>query len=360
MTNEDCFAIWAPENAQWTEWAKPVAFAGARLPSAGDSPSDVPCLMIPELPEGWSQTAIVVDLPGDEAVGTGLLLAARGFRPVPCSMAPGVLTPSLTSNRSPAPLAPARPFSPRSRLRWMPVRRSSSILDAVSRWARTSPAATTIAGSSCRRTSRQARFSAAKAFARLSSFSGTDPRPRRDLVSRALPLAKNRHSIEGDRPQHRSRDGRRQASEAIQVPVCLVCRNGDARPQTQQRWRVRIHGAGTDRQERVLRVAPAARARSYNTWDPMMRTKTGPEYAPRIPRRRQVMAICLLAGAIAWRAGGSVPASARGSAPQDKLAKQAYQILKTNCFECHGAPKRVRPRHADARQRSRPAARRAR
>jgi mono/diheme cytochrome c family protein len=53
-----------------------------------------------------------------------------------------------------------------------------------------------------------------------------------------------------------------------------------------------------------------------------------------------VLASCLLAGAIAWRAGGSLPAFARAPAPQDKLAQQAYQVLKTHCFECHGAAKR--------------------
>ncbi len=83
MTHEDCFAIWAPENAMWTEWAKPVAFVGAVLPSAGDSRVDVPALATPGLPESWTQSACVVDLPGDEAVRFGLALAERGFRPVP-------------------------------------------------------------------------------------------------------------------------------------------------------------------------------------------------------------------------------------------------------------------------------------
>jgi hypothetical protein len=83
MTSEDCFAIWAPENALWTEWAKPVAFTGVVMATLGVSPLDVPKLEIPGLPESWSQTAIVVDLPGEEAVAAALMLAARGFRPVP-------------------------------------------------------------------------------------------------------------------------------------------------------------------------------------------------------------------------------------------------------------------------------------
>ncbi len=60
-----------------------------------------------------------------------------------------------------------------------------------------------------------------------------------------------------------------------------------------------------------------------------------------VTSRRLVLAACLLAGAIAWRAGGSEPvAYAKAAAPQDKLAQQAYTVLKTYCFECHGAPKR--------------------
>jgi hypothetical protein len=83
MTSLDCFAIWAPENALWTEWAKPVAFTGAMMLAPGEPPLEVPTIEIPGLPPGASQIAVIVDLPGDEAIGIGLMLAARGFRPVP-------------------------------------------------------------------------------------------------------------------------------------------------------------------------------------------------------------------------------------------------------------------------------------
>jgi hypothetical protein len=83
MTNQDCFAIWAPEEALWTQWAKPVAFAGAMMPLGGEPPLDPPALQIPGMPESWTQSAIVVDLPGEEAVGVGIALAERGYRPVP-------------------------------------------------------------------------------------------------------------------------------------------------------------------------------------------------------------------------------------------------------------------------------------
>ncbi|HYN07982.1 MAG TPA: hypothetical protein VES67_11375 [Vicinamibacterales bacterium] len=67
----------------WTEWAKPVAFVGAMLPSPGDPPIEIPPITFPGLPESWTQAAIVVDLPGQEAVGMAVALADRGFRPVP-------------------------------------------------------------------------------------------------------------------------------------------------------------------------------------------------------------------------------------------------------------------------------------
>jgi hypothetical protein len=79
-SSEECFAIWAPDNARWTEWAKPAAF----FPALSDTPAgaglDVP---IAGLPEAWTDAAIIVDLPGAEAVRAGVQLAERGYRPVP-------------------------------------------------------------------------------------------------------------------------------------------------------------------------------------------------------------------------------------------------------------------------------------
>jgi hypothetical protein len=83
MTLQDAFSIWAPEDALWTEWAKPVAFTGAITDTGLEAPMSVPTLAISGLPESWTDAAIVVDLPGEEAVMVGLALAARGFRPVP-------------------------------------------------------------------------------------------------------------------------------------------------------------------------------------------------------------------------------------------------------------------------------------
>jgi hypothetical protein len=84
MNNEEAFSIWAPDESPWSRWAKPVLFA--HLDSAQLSPQ----MPMPELPVdmSWSpaaeeNVALVMDLPGAEAVQVGLELAARGYRPVP-------------------------------------------------------------------------------------------------------------------------------------------------------------------------------------------------------------------------------------------------------------------------------------
>jgi hypothetical protein len=82
MTSEDCFAIWAPDGNVWSDWAKPVLFASFGNMVRTDS-AELPPLAIPAMPEMWSDTAVVVDLSGADAVRAGLALAERGFRPVP-------------------------------------------------------------------------------------------------------------------------------------------------------------------------------------------------------------------------------------------------------------------------------------
>lgn len=112
MTNEEAFSVWAPELNAWSRWAKPALFGGtpatAPLPpppsispssgvplaagavAAGSGPSvpASPASGTGPVDVSWVQdprgrTALVVDLPGAEAVRAGLELARRGYRPVP-------------------------------------------------------------------------------------------------------------------------------------------------------------------------------------------------------------------------------------------------------------------------------------
>lgn len=89
MTNEECFAVWAPELNAWSRWAKPALFSGATVGASGATTGQ-PGAATPAVPldVSWVQdprarTALVVDLPGVEAVRAGLELARRGYRPVP-------------------------------------------------------------------------------------------------------------------------------------------------------------------------------------------------------------------------------------------------------------------------------------
>lgn len=82
ISGQECFAVWAPDNVFWSQWAKPVVFASA--PALPTDPEPVlPVLDHPALPRTFDPAAVVVDLPGPQAVLVGLALAERGFQPVP-------------------------------------------------------------------------------------------------------------------------------------------------------------------------------------------------------------------------------------------------------------------------------------
>ena len=88
----ETYKIWAPDNALWTEWAKPVLFTSVQT---GELFSNAPPLEIPQvswLPQRCYYTMIVVDLPGKRGVEEGLALAQLGYRPVP--LYNGVMPPS--------------------------------------------------------------------------------------------------------------------------------------------------------------------------------------------------------------------------------------------------------------------------
>src|SRR5262249_54254717 len=83
MTPEEIYQIWAPADSVWSPWAIPVPFA--QIVSLGPDAKSAR-----EESEAWGVNlaeagglAIVVDLPGGDAIRLGLALAFRGFRPVP-------------------------------------------------------------------------------------------------------------------------------------------------------------------------------------------------------------------------------------------------------------------------------------
>jgi hypothetical protein len=75
--------IWAPPDSPWSPWAIPVPFVQMVCVNP-EPPNDISVLE--RLANGFDHApglALVVDLPGGEAVRFALSLALRGFRPVP-------------------------------------------------------------------------------------------------------------------------------------------------------------------------------------------------------------------------------------------------------------------------------------
>ncbi|HOQ37863.1 MAG TPA: hypothetical protein PK033_12170 [Acetivibrio sp.] len=78
-SNMEVYKIWAPDDALWSQWAKPVLFMKTPAKSFKE-------LQIPKV--NWihsleSQTMLIVDLPAESGVMESLALARLGYRPVP-------------------------------------------------------------------------------------------------------------------------------------------------------------------------------------------------------------------------------------------------------------------------------------
>jgi hypothetical protein len=81
--SEACFNAWAPDGSFWSAWAKPVAFLPRWDAWPGVTEPDAPSPAVPTAVTFGTDTAIIVDLPGADAVSMGVALAGHGFRPVP-------------------------------------------------------------------------------------------------------------------------------------------------------------------------------------------------------------------------------------------------------------------------------------
>jgi hypothetical protein len=73
------FNVWAPEDSQWSQWAKPVLFAHCEDLNIQPAP------VLPSL-EAFPrsrETALIIDVAGPDSVLIGLALTQIGYRPVP-------------------------------------------------------------------------------------------------------------------------------------------------------------------------------------------------------------------------------------------------------------------------------------
>jgi hypothetical protein len=83
VTPQEIYEIWAPPDSVWSAWVLPVPFAQLFCRDAM-VPEELPHFNLDWLPAVCSgDLAIVVDLPGADAIHYGLVLLGHGFRPVP-------------------------------------------------------------------------------------------------------------------------------------------------------------------------------------------------------------------------------------------------------------------------------------
>ena len=84
MTGKEVYKIWAPFDAKWTDWVRPVPFVQIddedfKVYINGNF--DVP--KINYINKLKKDTAIIVDLPKHYSINEGIALAKIGYRPIP-------------------------------------------------------------------------------------------------------------------------------------------------------------------------------------------------------------------------------------------------------------------------------------
>lgn len=93
QTQLELYKMWAPDDAMWTQWAKPVVFMNMKHTQLYD-PSGLETRSIKWI--GYETgTAIIVDLAGKSGLEEGIGLARLGYRPVP--LYNGIPSPNHTT-----------------------------------------------------------------------------------------------------------------------------------------------------------------------------------------------------------------------------------------------------------------------
>jgi len=85
MTPEEVYNLWAPQESVWSSWVLPVPFIGLVCLEGGtrNEPPKFHFHLEWLFERSIRETALVVDLPGADAIHCGLSLLERGFRPIP-------------------------------------------------------------------------------------------------------------------------------------------------------------------------------------------------------------------------------------------------------------------------------------
>lgn len=83
MTGREIFKIWAPTGAKWVDWVRPVPFIQINDNLKIYENIDFTIPEINYINNLYKDTAIIVDLPGNESIEEGIALSKIGYRPIP-------------------------------------------------------------------------------------------------------------------------------------------------------------------------------------------------------------------------------------------------------------------------------------
>lgn len=83
MTEKEIYRIWAPYGKKWTDWVRPVPFAGLKQCTKGFLQTQFTIPRTDYVDETFEGAALIVDLPGAAGIKEGIALARAGYRPVP-------------------------------------------------------------------------------------------------------------------------------------------------------------------------------------------------------------------------------------------------------------------------------------
>lgn len=83
MTGKEVFNIWAPKESKWTQWVRPVPFIQIDKNLKKYQIADLIIPKVNYIKNIDNNTAIIVDLYGNDSIEEGIALAYQGFRPIP-------------------------------------------------------------------------------------------------------------------------------------------------------------------------------------------------------------------------------------------------------------------------------------
>ena len=83
MTGKELFETWAPSDSTWSQWVSPALFAQIECADGGAEASVNAPVPIWHEHKTSPESAVVIDLPGADSIRLALVLAERGYRPVP-------------------------------------------------------------------------------------------------------------------------------------------------------------------------------------------------------------------------------------------------------------------------------------